>query len=380
MKFVVFGLTISSSWHNRHAGLWRGLLRALSQRGHKVVFYERELAVFSQQQDSIEPFGLDLQKFSTWEKIKFRVRRDLDDADVAIVSSGCPVADEALALIRETAVPIAVFYDLDSAATLDYEEAALPVGYEPPESLSGYDLVLTTTGGKALDELRTMLGAKRVAALFSAADASVADEQVARHVSSFRPALSYLFDPIAGDSGTVERLFIQPAGELKTLPFSIGGPVLPVGMLLGENVTFTRVENAAERVRFYLGSRLLLEVAGRANRKIGHCPSQRLFQAAAMRTAIVTDRWEGLSLFFEPDREILVADTAHHVIAAVELPDAELAQIGRRARERVLDQHTYAHRAMHLETLIENAANASDEDQLSQIRGSILREDAPVEG
>ena len=37
MKLVIFGLTISSSWGNGHATLWRGLCRALLDAGHRVV-------------------------------------------------------------------------------------------------------------------------------------------------------------------------------------------------------------------------------------------------------------------------------------------------------------------------------------------------------
>jgi len=36
MKLVVFGLTMSSSWGNGHATIWRGLCRALARRGHRA--------------------------------------------------------------------------------------------------------------------------------------------------------------------------------------------------------------------------------------------------------------------------------------------------------------------------------------------------------
>jgi spore maturation protein CgeB len=43
MKLVIFGLTVSSSWGNGHATLWRGLCKALAARGHHVVFFERDV-------------------------------------------------------------------------------------------------------------------------------------------------------------------------------------------------------------------------------------------------------------------------------------------------------------------------------------------------
>ena len=47
MHFVIFGLTVSSSWGNGHATLWRGLLAARAQRGHTAVFYERDVSYYA---------------------------------------------------------------------------------------------------------------------------------------------------------------------------------------------------------------------------------------------------------------------------------------------------------------------------------------------
>ncbi len=51
MKLVIFGLTISSSWGNGHATLWRGLCRALIRRGHSVIFYERDVPYYAAHRD-----------------------------------------------------------------------------------------------------------------------------------------------------------------------------------------------------------------------------------------------------------------------------------------------------------------------------------------
>jgi spore maturation protein CgeB len=79
----------------------------------------------------------------------------------------------------------------------------------------------------------------------------------------------------------------------------------------------------------------------------------RLFEAAACGTAIVSDRWEGLETFFEPDREILIAESSEDVLGWLrELPDEERLAIGARGRERVLSEHTAAHRAAELESYV----------------------------
>jgi spore maturation protein CgeB len=88
----------------------------------------------------------------------------------------------------------------------------------------------------------------------------------------------------------------------------------------------------------------------------GFCPSGRLFEAAACGAPILSDSWAGLDEFFEPGREILVAGTTDDAVDAIERPDEELKAIARRARERTLGEHTAAHRAAALETILDAAA------------------------
>jgi spore maturation protein CgeB len=61
MKFVVFGLSLSSSWGNGHATLWRGLTHALARRGHRVVFFERDLPYYAQHRDLVSLDAADLR-------------------------------------------------------------------------------------------------------------------------------------------------------------------------------------------------------------------------------------------------------------------------------------------------------------------------------
>jgi len=86
---------------------------------------------------------------------------------------------------------------------------------------------------------------------------------------------------------------------------------------------------------------------------MGHCPSGRLFEAAACGTAVLSDWWVGLDSFFEPGQEILVAASKEEVISAMMSDVATLKQIGSRARERALDCHTAEIRADRLIALLE---------------------------
>ena len=87
----------------------------------------------------------------------------------------------------------------------------------------------------------------------------------------------------------------------------------------------------------------------------GFCPSGRLFEAAACHTPVISDYWEGLESFFERGREILVAQNPDDVMDALSRDTFELQQIGAAAHERVLAEHTAAHRAQQFLELLEAA-------------------------
>jgi len=89
--------------------------------------------------------------------------------------------------------------------------------------------------------------------------------------------------------------------------------------------------------------------------RMGHCPSGRLFEAAACGVAIVSDEWAGLETFFDPGVELIVARTTDDVIAAMQMSPSEVETIARAGRQRVLESHTAAHRAAELERIFESA-------------------------
>ena len=154
MKLVIFGLTISSSWGNGHATLWRALCSALARRGHQVVFYERDVAYYAAHRDLHQLAGGALVLYRDWETISTRASRDLAEADVAIVTSYCPDAICATHLMLESDGAVRVFYDLDTPVTLSHLRAGRTVSYISERGLVDFDLVLSFTGGGALQELK----------------------------------------------------------------------------------------------------------------------------------------------------------------------------------------------------------------------------------
>jgi hypothetical protein len=159
MKFVVFGLTISSSWGNGHATLLRGLFRALVRRGHEIVFFERDVPYYAANRDLTAFEGIRLQLYSDWRAALEIARDELSGADIGMVTSYCFDGVAATDLVVESPTALRVFYDLDTPVTLSKIRAGETVGYIGPRGLRDFDLVLSYTGGAALDDLRTLLRA-----------------------------------------------------------------------------------------------------------------------------------------------------------------------------------------------------------------------------
>jgi spore maturation protein CgeB len=343
LKLVIFGLTLSSSWGNGHATLWRGLCRALARMGHRVVFFERDVPYYAIHRDLRELPGTDLRLYERWEEILPEARREIADADAAVTTSYCPDGVAAADLILSTDGPLSVFYDLDTPITLERLRAGEEVPYLHPAGLGGFDLVLSYTGGPALTELSERLGARRVAPLYGSVDPEA--HRPADPVPAFAADLSYLGTYAADRQEALERLFLEPARRMPEKRFVIGGAQYPVDFPWGSNIFFVRHLPPVDHPAFFASSPLTLNVTRAAMATMGWCPSGRLFEAAACGAAVLSDTWEGLDTFFEPGREILTAGTAEEAVAALSLPREEIAQIGRAARERTLAEHTAERRA-----------------------------------
>jgi spore maturation protein CgeB len=342
MKLVVFGLSITSSWGNGHATLWRSLIRALGRQGHRVTFFERDAPWYAAARDAVEMPGLEVVLYPSWAEALPAARAALRGADAAIVTSYCADGLAASALVLESDVPARVFYDLDTPVTLDL----LAAGNRPdwlPSSLDGFDLVLSYTGGEALARLRSELGARRVAPLYGSVDPDA--HHPVPPVAAYRADLSYLGTYAADRQAALERLFIEPARRRPAQRFVIGGAQYPQDFPWTENIHFVRHMPPPEHPAFFSSSRLTLNVTRRAMAALGWCPSGRLFEAASCGTPVLSDVWDGLDAFYVPGEEILLARDTADALAALDLGEAEMRRIARRARERTLEEHTGARRA-----------------------------------
>jgi len=351
MKIVIFGLTISSSWGNGHATLWRGLCKALARRNHQIVFFERDVPYYAGARDLWEWQSGRLILYPCWDDIRVQARDEVRSADVTMVTSYCPDALNVTELLGGRA--LSVFYDLDTPVTLARLSGGNAVPYIGPRGLRDFDLALSYTGGTALTELSSRLGARMAAPLYGHVDPELHQPEPAQ--PHYRSDLSYLGTYSADRQFGLESYFIRPAQQRPQQRFLIGGAQYPHEFPWAPNIYFVRHLPPSEHAAFFSSSRLTLNVTRAPMAQMGWCPSGRLFEAAACGVAVLSDDWEGLEHFFTPGREILVARKESDALTALDLTDAELQRIGHAARERVMAEHTSERRAIELIDLLETA-------------------------
>jgi spore maturation protein CgeB len=359
MKLVIFGLSVTSSWGNGHATLWRGLIKALGARGHKVVFFERNVPYYAKHRDLETAHGGEVVLYENWPSVVSRARQELNDADVGMVTSYCPDGPEACSVVLESRAPVKSFYDLDAPVTLHRVREGESVAYLPASGLGGFDVVLSYTGGAALTDLRTLLGARHVAALYGSVDPEVHHPVPAS--PRYACDVSYLGTYADERQVALETLFIEPARRLPHRKFLIGGSQYPPQFPWSSNIYFVQHVPPADHAAFYCSSRITVNVTRAAMADAGYCPSGRLFEAAACEVPMLSDDWAGLDRFFEPGLEIIVARTTGHAMDAFGMSDGQLRRIAKAARERVLVTHTASVRALELENILEAARKAPGE-------------------
>jgi spore maturation protein CgeB len=358
MRLVIFGLSVSSSWGNGHATLWRALIAELARAGHHVTFFERDLPYYRPYRDLTGIEGGRLVLYPDWDTVHREAQRAVAEADAAIVTSYCPDALAATDLVLSSRVPARVFYDLDAPVTLARLAAGETVEYVGPDGLAGFDLVLSYTGGATLEAMRSQLGAARVEPLYGSVDPR-----------RYRPGardpglvadLSYLGTYAADRQPLLDALFLEPARAMPSRRFLIAGAQYPADFPWRENIHF--VGHLPQRLHpdFFTSSRLTLNITRAAMAAAGWCPSGRLFEAAACGAAVLTDEWDGLDHFFTPGEEILLARHTEDAVHAIGMDERALARIGAAARERVLDEHTASHRAGELVDAVARSASAAE--------------------
>jgi spore maturation protein CgeB len=361
LKIVIFGLSITSSWGNGHAVTYRALLKALAARGHQITFLERDVPWYRENRDLATADYCRIELYKGLRDLP-RYIDLVDDADLVILGSYVPDGAIVGDWLTSTARGVTAFYDIDTPVTL----AGLAQGrvdYLTPSLIPRFNLYLSFTGGPTLGLLERRYGSPCARALCCTADSDLH----APLDTEKEFALGYLGTYSKDRQPSLDRLLIEPARNLKSERFVVAGAQYPSSMRFPRNVRHIAHAPPAEHPAFYARQRFTLNVTRADMVAAGYSPSVRLFEAAACGVPVISDRWSGLDTFFEPGREILIADSAGEVITILqELPEARRHAIGEAARRKFLSHHSPAQRARDLESYYAAIVEAKPEHALAE--------------
>ena len=351
MKIVIFGLSITSSWGNGHATTFRALCKALHARGHRIIFFEKNVEWYESNRDLPQPPFCEVRLYEEWPAAAIQARAELRDADVAVVGSYFPDGLAAIDQVFDSPVPVRTFYDIDTPITIAQLRDTGATGYLRAEQVCGFDVYFSFTGGPMLREIEQRFGSPRAVPLYCSFDA---DEYRSFPVNKrFACDLSYMGTYASDRQPKIEELLCEPARRLGQHKFIVAGPQYPKQVKWPANVRRIVHLNPRWHSRFYSSSRFTLNVTRRDMVLAGYSPSVRLFEAAASGATLVSDNWPGLDTFFEPGREILLPASPDDVGRYLTgMDEAERKAIGRRAQERVLAEHTSDMRAREFENAV----------------------------
>ncbi len=348
LKFVILGLSLTSSWGNGHATTYRGLVRELSSRGHEVLFLERDVEWYASNRDLPNPAFGRLALYSTLKELKERFATAVRRADVVVV--GSYVQEGALIgeWVTRVAQGVTAFYDIDTPVTIARLERG-DLDYLSRSLVPRYHLYLSFTGGPILDHIQSRFGSPMARPLYCSVDTKL----YAPEEREKRWDLGYMGTYSEDRQPALDELLLEPARNWSGGRFVVAGPQYPKWIRWPRNVRrFTHLSPAKHRA-FYNSQKFTLNVTRADMVEAGYSPSVRLFEAAACGTPIISDWWQGLDTFFEPNREILIAHSSEESLYyLLNMTEAERIALGSRARGRVLGAHTAKHRALELESYV----------------------------
>lgn len=354
LSIAFFGSSLVSAYWNGAATYYRGLLQVLAKRGHRITFYEPDAFERQTHRDLPDPSWADVVVYPAQDEAVLRMLDQARSADLLVKASGVGVFDTLLeACIPEVKRPsaIAAFWDVDAPATLD-RVAAKPD--DPWRALiPRYDIVLTYGGGPPVVAGYRRLGARRCVPIYNGLDPETHYPVVAE--PRFCCDLGLIANRLPDREQRIQDFFLGVAAALPDRRFLLGGagwsdkPLPPNVAYLGH--VFTRDHNA-----FNCSARCVLNVSRDSMALYGFSPATRIFEAAGAAACVITDAWEGIAQFFEPEREILVASDGPGVAEHLaRLSPQEARRLGAAARTRALAEHTYERRVDLLEDVLEGA-------------------------
>jgi spore maturation protein CgeB len=351
-----FGSSLVSAFWNGAATYYRGIIRALHERGFTVTFYEPDAYDRQSHRDMADPEWARVVVYSgEGETGVCRALEQASSADVIIKASGVGVFDRFL----EEAVPAiarpgtaTIFWDVDAPATLDRLQGDASDAFHAV--VPRYDFVLTYGGGAPVVSAYRAAGARVCVPIYNALDTST--HFPVPPDPRFAGTLGFLGNRLPDREQRVDAFFLDAAARLPGERFLIGGSGW-ADKPMPSNVHQLGHVYTADHNAFNCTPRAVLNISRESMARYGFSPATRVFEAAGAGACLVTDAWEGIDAFLEPGREVLVAHSGEEVAAQVASLDSTRARaVGTAAMARVRGEHTYEIRAAQVDALLMSGA------------------------
>ena len=352
LTIAFFGSSLVSAYWNGAATYYRGIIRALHEDGHQITFYEPDAYDRQAYRDiPAPPWARVVVYSSTSEEAVYRVLEEARGADLIIKASGVGVFDALLerAVLEMRRVGArAVFWDVDAPATL---ERVLQNADDPFRQLiSRYDLIFTYGGGEPVVQAYTALGAPACIPIYNALDPST--HYPVPPDPRFAADLGFLGHRMPDREARVEEFLFGAASTAPEYCFLLGGNGWD-SKCMPANVTYIGHVYTYDHNAFNCSPRVVLNINRASMARYGFSPPTRIFEAAGVGACLITDAWEGIECFLEPEREVIVVHDGDELAQRLRgLTPARACAIGAAARCRLLAEHTYRHRAEQLSALL----------------------------
>jgi spore maturation protein CgeB len=353
LKISFLGSSLLSSYWNGAATYYRGIIRALDRLGCRTTFYEPDAFDRQSHRDMDPPSWADVVVYPATAAAVQKICREAARADILIKASGVGVFDDELLrgiLAEGPANLIRIFWDVDAPATLSAMAADLrhPLRAAVPQ----LDVVLTYGGGPPVVEAYRRFGARQCIPVYNALDP--ATHHPVAPDPRYACDLAFLGNRLPDREARVDQFFFEAARRLPEYHFILGGAGWE-GWQLPPNVRHIGHVPTQDHNAFNASPRAVINIARDSMAEIGFSPATRVFEAAGAGACLITDAWEGIQMFLEPDSEVLVArdgaDVARHLSS---LSAQRARDIGHAALQRVLRDHTYDKRARIVLNILEN--------------------------
>ncbi|MGE5436015.1 MAG: glycosyltransferase [Syntrophothermus sp.] len=351
LNISFFGSSLVSAYWNGAATYYRGIIKALYNKGHHITFYEPDIYERQQNRDIDNPYYANVV---VYQPNQDELDIHLDQArksDVIIKASGVGIFDE---LIEKEIVSIKrseqiiIFWDVDAPATLDR------VIHNPKDYfaslISRYDMILTYGGGNPVSKTYLTLGAKECYPIYNALDPDTHFPVPPQE--KYKAILSFLGNRLPDREKRVEHFLFETADAMPNEKFILGGSGWG-DKWMPENITYLGHVFTGDHNAFNVSPLALLNISRDSMAKYGFSPATRVFEAAGAGACVITDYWKGVDQFFEPEKEILIAKDKNDIVNILKhLTIEKSKEIGSNALKRVLSEHTYIHRAELLENIL----------------------------